>query len=303
MKKIIYLLTLGSLLINGSVFSQTHQFDPPWNNAPESFVNFTVKGINNVPDLYGDIVDPQLVVFFAGNQFMVIDDLLAAFKKEHPQYERIFVETLPPGILAKQIEGGSLTIGNLRITHKPDVYAAGKNRIDSMHNHFNEVIEYAYNKLAIMVQKNNPKDVKSILDLARADVKVAMPNPAWEGIGRQIEKVYTQIGGEDLRQTIMQTKVADNTTYLTKIHHRESPMRILYDQADAAPVWYSEIIYQLSIDHPVEFVEIPEADNIRATYMMGKLKNAPRPQAAKDFMAFMKTETVKDIYRKYGFES
>src|SRR5690606_39975629 len=40
------------------------------------------------------------------------------------------------GILAKQIEGGSITIGNMRITHKPDVYAAGRNRIESMQNHF-----------------------------------------------------------------------------------------------------------------------------------------------------------------------
>ena len=62
---------------------------------------FTVPGVDNVPDLFGDINDPQLVVFFAGNQFMCIDDLMAAFRKGHPQYKRIFAETLPPGILAK----------------------------------------------------------------------------------------------------------------------------------------------------------------------------------------------------------
>ena len=106
------------LLLAGCFFANAqdaHRFDPPWNKSPESAVNFTIPGINNVPDLYGDIVDPQLVVFFAGNQFMCIDDLLAGFRKKHPEIERIFAETLPPGILAKQIEGGSITIGNLRI--------------------------------------------------------------------------------------------------------------------------------------------------------------------------------------------
>ena len=34
-------------------------------------MNFIVYGIDNVPDLYGNIIDPQLVVFFAGNQFSV----------------------------------------------------------------------------------------------------------------------------------------------------------------------------------------------------------------------------------------
>lgn len=67
-----------------SSFAQKIHFDPPWNKPPESAVQFTVYGIDNLPDIYGDINDPQLVVFLGGNQFMVIEDLLAAFKKRHP---------------------------------------------------------------------------------------------------------------------------------------------------------------------------------------------------------------------------
>jgi molybdate transport system substrate-binding protein len=44
-------------------------------------IEFHSTGIDNIPDLYGDIENPQLTVFFAGNQFMVVDDLLASFKK------------------------------------------------------------------------------------------------------------------------------------------------------------------------------------------------------------------------------
>jgi len=87
----------------------------------------------------------------------------------------------------------------------------------------------------------------------------------------------------------MEKKVADSTTYLTQIHHRQSPMRILYHQSDAAPVWFSEVYYQQMINHPVEMVPIPENENITATYMAGLMKNAPHAQAA------------KAIYRKYGF--
>lgn len=302
MKYFKYLYLLMASILAQFASAQDHQFDPPWNIPPAAAVNFTVPGINNVPDLYGDIVDPQLVIFFAGNQFMCIDDLLAAFKQQHPQYERIFVETLPPGILAKQIAGGSLTLGNLRITHLPDVYAAGKNRIDSMASHFSRTEVYAYNKLAIMVQQGNPKGIKHIRDLSRLDLQVAMPNPAWEGIGRQIVSVYRKQGGEALEKRIMEEKVKDGSTYLTKIHHRESPMRILYKQADAAPVWHSEIVYQKMKNHPVDGVTIPEADNIRATYMIGEMKNAPRAQAAKDFVDFMKSDAASAIYTKYGFE-
>nr|WP_184550135.1 substrate-binding domain-containing protein [Mucilaginibacter sp. FT3.2] len=296
------MVCVAALIAFGShVKAQDHRFDPPWNTPPESKVMFTVPGIDNVPDLFGDINDPQLVVFFAGNQFMCIDDLLAAFKKEYSQYQRVFAETLPPGILARQIIGGSITIGNMRITLKPDVYTAGKSRIDQMPEYFSKTEPYAYNRLAIMVQKGNPKNVKGLKDLGRADVRVSMPNPEWEGIGKRIEDAYVKTGTEALRKIIMENKVKDSTTYLTQIHHRQSPMRILYNQSDAAPVWYSEVYYQMMIKHPIDMVEIPAGENIEATYVAGQLKNAPHAQAAKDFMDFLISPTAKAIYRKYGF--
>lgn len=293
---------IAALTVLGSqVKAQDHRFDPPWNTPPESKVMFTVPGVDNVPDLFGDINDPQLVVFFAGNQFMCIDDLMDAFKKEHPKYQRVFAETLPPGILAKQIMGGSITIGNMRITLKPDVYTAGKSRIDQMPEYFSKTEAYAYNRLAIIVHKGNPKNIKGLKDLGRADVRVSMPNPEWEGIGKRIEQAYVMAGTETLRKTIMETKVKNNTTYLTQIHHRQTPMRILYNQSDAAPVWYSEAYYQMMIKHPTELIEIPAKENINAIYIAGQMKNAPHMQAAKDFMNFLISPTAKAIYRKYGF--
>lgn len=298
-KNIIAFLCFG--LVTGSVTAQEYRFDPPWNTPPESKLNFTVPGIDNVPDLYGDITDPQLVVFFAGNQFMCIDDLLAAFKKAYPEYQRIFAETLPPGILAKQIIGGNIVIGNMRISLKPDVYTAGKSRIDQMPEYFSSTKLYAKNRLALMVQKGNPKKIKGLTALANPTLRISMPNPEWEGIGKRIEEAYVKAGGEPLKNAIMKTKVGDSSTYLTQIHHRQSPMRILYGKSDVAPVWYSEVFYQKMIGHPVDMVEIPKKENIEAQYIAGLMKSAPHPQAAKDFMAFLTSEAAKQVYRKYGF--
>ncbi|MES2376183.1 MAG: substrate-binding domain-containing protein [Bacteroidota bacterium] len=303
MKYLSQFILTGALFIalNISANAQDHHFDPPWNTPPQSSVMFTVPGIDNVPDLFGDINDPQLVIFFAGNQFMCVDDLLTAFKKAYPQYQRVFAETLPPGILAKQIAGGSVTIGNMRITLKPDVFTAGKGLIDQMADSFTSTAPYAYNNLAIMVQKGNPQNIKGFTDLAKPDVRVSMPNPAWEGIGKLIEKAYVIAGTEAIRKKIMEDKVKDGSTYLTQIHHRESPMRILYNQADAAPVWYSEAYYQKLIGHPTELVEIPASQNVSETYVAGQLKAAPHTQATKDFMDFLTGPTAKAIYSKYGF--
>ncbi|MDR6737678.1 substrate-binding domain-containing protein [Sphingobacterium sp. 2149] len=301
MKNFLLLGLTIALLGAQEIKAQEHRFDPPWNNPPESALNFTVPGIDNIPDLYGDIENPQLTVFFAGNQFMVVDDLLASFKKEYPQYERIFVETLPPGILAKQIKGGSITIGNLRLTHKPDIYTASKRAINEMADYFSYTQVYCYNNICLMVPAGNPGNVSTLNDLGKENIRISMPNPQWEGIGEQIKASYKKAGGEQLVKKIMEDKVKDGSTYLTKIHHRESPMRILYNQADAAPVWTSEVVYQKLIGHPVEGIIIPDAYNTNASYVAAKLKKAPHPRAADDFLKFMKSPTAKFIYRKYGF--
>ena len=281
-------------------------FLPPW-NPPPAGLQFSVPPFDAIADLHGDIVDPQLVVFFAGNQFMVVHDLMAAFRQAHPRYQRIFVETLPPGILAKQIESGALVMGNLRIALKPDVYTAGKGAIaekQKQHDWFADTYDYARNPLAILVAKGNPKHIEGLKDLGRADVRVSMPNPAWEGIARQIEASYRKAGGEALDHAIMQTKVTDGTTFLTQIHHRQSPLRVLQGESDAAPVWSTEAYFQQQIlHHPVETVAIPAAQNAVATYTVARMKSAPHEQAAKDFMAFMQSPAAQAVYRKYGFQS
>jgi molybdate transport system substrate-binding protein len=301
LKKILISAIILLIVLTGKVKAQDHQYDPPWNIPPRSNTMFTVPGIDNVPDLYGDINDPQLVVFFAGNQYMCIDDLLAAFKKQYPAYQRVFAETLPPGILAKQIIGGSLTVGNMRITLQPDVYTAGKSRMDQMTEYFSKTSLYAENRLAIMVRKGNPKKIKGLLDLGLSGIRVSMPNPEWEGIGKRIEQAYLKAGGNDLKTAVMVTKVKDGSTILTQIHHRQSPMRLMYNQSDAAPVWFTEVYYQQMIRHPLQFVEIPDSENIKAQYVAGLLKKAPHPQAAQDFMDFLVSPAAKAIYKKYGF--
>ncbi|HEV2681915.1 MAG TPA: substrate-binding domain-containing protein [Rhodanobacter sp.] len=280
-------------------------FLPPW-NPPPAGMQFSVPPFDAIADLHGDIVDPQLTVFFAGNQFMVVDDLLEAFKQAHPQYQRIYVETLPPGILAKQIESGTLVMGNLRITLKPDVYTAGKSAIaekQKQQDWFADTYDYARNPLAILVAKGNPKHILGLADLGRADVRVSMPNPAWEGIAKQIEASYRKAGGDALDHAIMDSKVKDGSTFLTRIHHRQSPLRVLQGESDAAPVWSTEAYFQQQIMHfPVETVAIPDVQNATATYTAARMRKAPHEQAAKDFLAFMQSPAAQAVYRKYGFQ-
>jgi len=279
---------------------------PPWTRPPQNGKYFTIDGIDNVPDLHGDITNPQLNIFFAGNQFMVVNDLINAFKKAYPQYKRVYAETLPPGILAQQIEQGALIMGNVRISVKPDIYTAGKGRIHSMQQQkhwFSHMEDYARNRLALMVYKNNPEAINSLRDLAKDKIRITMPNPEWEGIARHIEKAYVKAGGQQLLHQIMVVKQKNGTTYLTRIHHRQSPIRIMKKESDVGPVWYTEAYFQKMIGNPVSLVKIPNDQNVYVTYTAASMKKAPHPQAAKDFLNFLKSNESQKIYHKYGFLS
>ena len=271
-------------------------------NAP--ILNFTIRGVDDNMDLHGDPTDAELVIFAAGNQWMVMPDLIAAFQTLHPEVRRVFYETLPPGVLANQmVPGTSIRVGELVLDVRADVYLAGARRMarEKTLGFVRNGEPYATNVLAIMVRAGNPKRVENLKDLGRNDVRVAMPNPQTEGVARQIEAAYRAAGGSALDETIMETKLRDGTTMLTRIHHRETPIWILEGKADAGPVWLSEALYQERIHSGLETIRIPAKDNHLATYEAAVTTYAPHAASANAFVEFLTSDTAQAIYRSYGF--
>jgi molybdate transport system substrate-binding protein len=277
---------------------------PPWRELPVDGSPFSVPDADTVSDLHGDIVNPQLVIFFNGNQFMVTHDLIAAFRQRHPQYRRIYWETLPPGVLAGQIDTGILCIGNLRIALRPDIFTAGAERIRRLSEEkswFDRIEPYTRNRLGIMVRAGNPCRIAGLADLGRPEVRISMPDPRTEGIGRRIVEALEQVGGPSLADTVMKEKVHTGLTFLTEIHHRQTPMRIMQGSSDAGPVWRTEVLFQQRIENPLALVEIPPDYNQIATYAAARLKDAPHRQAAEAFLDFLTGPKSQAIYRDYGF--
>jgi hypothetical protein len=61
-----------------------------------------------ITQFHGDPENAQLRLFMAGNQFVVMDNLIAEFKKQHPKYQEIYYVTIPPGKeLAWILNGGA----------------------------------------------------------------------------------------------------------------------------------------------------------------------------------------------------
>lgn len=285
---------------------------PPWsaghnNPATDRGYAFPVGDVDNTPDLHGNPADAKLVLFIGGNQFFVLPQLIARFEQLHPELRgHIFYETLPPGILRQQMaRNDTLTLGNLTLRVQPDVYEAGARVVDAMQaaGQVDHTTRYATNDLAIMIPVGNPKGIHSLNDLARTDLRLSMPNPAWEGVARQISTALRNAGGDSLYQSVYITKVASGQTRLTQIHHRQTPMRILAGQADAGVTWASEVAFQRSIGNPITGIAIPAGQNVIAIYAAGVLRTAPHRATAEAWVQFLQSPEAQAAYRAFGFRS
>ncbi len=303
----IFLTAATSVAFAISLFSQS---TPPWskgrnNPAADKGYVFQVPDVDNVPDLHGNPEDAKLVLFIGGNQFFVLPELVLAFEKQHADLRgHIFYETLPPGILLKQMESNNtITLGNFTLRVQPDVYEADFRVLADMErqNLVEKPVSYATNGLSIMVSASNPKQIHSLLDLARPDVQLSMPNPEWEGIAKQIGDSLRKAGGEPLFHTVYELKVQNGSTYLTQIHHRQTAMRIMKGESEAGVTWSSEVRFQEKIGNPIAGINIPQDQNITAVYGAAVLRNAPHAEAGRAWVAFLNTSEAHAVYRDYGF--
>lgn len=317
MRKTAFVTALaGALLLPLALHAQEpvqhNSIFPPWqhgenNDATQRGLAFTVPEVDDLADFHGDVSDPKLVLYVGGNYFFAMAPLIAAFEREHPEFKgRIYWETLPPGLLEKQIEaGGTVTSGNMTWTAKPDAYLAGLKKVQSLVGLgllTGPAVRYVTNSLTIMVPSGNPGHVKNLFDLARPDLHVAMPNPEFEGIARQIQGSLKKVGGEALATTVYKTEVAGGSTILTQIHHRQTPLFLMQGRAQAGVTWQSEATFQEQIGNPITRVDIPPAQNMTAIYAGAEVTSAPHPEAARLWLSFIRSPTALSIFERYGFK-
>jgi accessory colonization factor AcfC len=263
-------------------------------------------------DLHGleNIETAELVLFMAGNQFMAMQELIAAFRKTHPAIGPIYYETLPPKMELRQIlAGGAIFRGRL-INAKADVYTSvSRQGVESLAEaglvEGEDCCAYLRNRIALMVPAGNPMEINGIEDLGRSGIKISQPSLAHEDIAEHIIAMYRQVGGNDLVRTIMEVKRDRGETLLTTVHHRETPERILSGQADVGPVWATEVDHARRSGLALEVIDIgPRFDqHERVQYYACPLKTGANPINGQRWLSFLTSSEAQKIYQGYGFTS
>jgi ABC-type molybdate transport system substrate-binding protein len=258
----------------------------------------------------GDSYTSDLVMYLAGNQFMVMEDLIKDFQSKHPNIKTIYVETIPPGQIFKKQLLKQGQIDGQDTAMNPDLFASvninhlkklkGK---DLMAQH----IIYIHNKLELMVAEGNPKEIKGPEDLARDDIVQSHPNPLTEGIfkfyGSAMLKdlgIYDKVtGGAECKSCW----AVEGKTWFTSRHHRETPHRLETGEADVGIVWTTEVAYAKRQGRPIDGVSIPAPYNKeeKVGYAIGPMLNGRNMSNANHFLGYLGTPAAQDIYAGYGF--
>jgi len=252
----------------------------------------------------------DLVMYLAGNQFMVMQELIGDFQAKNPDIKTVYVETIPPGQILK---GQLLKQGEIegkQTAMNPDIFASvniGHLKKLNEKDLMNEHIIYIHNKLELMVAEGNPKGIKGPEDLGRDDLVQSHPNPLTEGI-------FKFYGSEMLKDLGLHEKVTagaqckscwavDGKTWFTSRHHRETPDRIEKGEADVGIVWTTEVVHARAEGRPIGGVAIPAPLNKqnKVNYAIGIMHNGRNQTNAARYLAYLATDDAQSIYEKYGF--
>lgn len=197
--------------------------------------------------------------------------------------------------LQLQYGGSGTLLSNIEVSRKGDLYlAADQSYIETAQEKelIREVLPLAYQRPVIAVAKGNPKKIRSLRDLLRADVKVALGNPEAASIGRQTKQVLEQAGlWADVEQCVREDGVFKPTV-------PEVANDVKLGSVDAGIIWDST-----AAQYPeLEAVHVPELDAARQEIGVAVLQWSEQPTSALRFARWLNSRIGNEVFEESGFE-
>jgi molybdate transport system substrate-binding protein len=225
----------------------------------------------------GSTLSGTVIVFAAAS-------LNGAFDKPGAQFRRAH-----PGVTLKfSYAGSSAMATQIRQGARADLFASASptNMTDVTSDHLTagQPRVFARNSLEIMVAKGNPDKIKSVADLSRSSVKVAVCAPAVP-CGAYSTKVFRK-AGVTVHPVTQEPSVSSVVTKVT------------LGEADAGIVYTTDV---RAAGGKVTGVPIPAGQNVTADYPIAALKDAPNPAASDAFMRYVLSPAGRQVLASYGF--
>ncbi len=188
------------------------------------------------------------------------------------EYEQVF------GIRVQIQYGGSGTLlSNLRVADAGDLFLAADESYMKSAREFGllaETISLARQRPVIAVARGNPKNIHTLQDLRRADLRVALANPEATSIGRTVRALLQRAGQwPEFEKRI--------TVFKPTVNDVANDVKI--GSVDAGIVWDATALQYSEL----EIVPEPMFDTAAETISVGVLKRSQQPAAALRFARYL----------------
>jgi molybdate transport system substrate-binding protein len=216
-----------------------------------------------------------VTVFAASSLTDVFKAMAKPFAAEHDNYALTFsfagsqqlVTQLEQGARADAIataDGATMDRVPRRGPHRPPVVFAG-------------------NRLVIAVGRGNPNGVRGLADLSRPGLRVVLAAPAVPA-------------GHYARESLARAHVAVNPVSLED-NVEGVVTKVGLGEADAGIVYATDA----TLGRGVEAVAIPDAENVRAEYLVSAVPFGDQRTGGEDFVSFLLSSRGQDVLHRFGF--
>ena len=149
-----------------------------------------------------------------------------------------------------------------------------------------------YNRVALMVQKGNPKNIPADLNqLINPNLSSVLSNPQTGSIGKASQKALENVGIYD--------QAYSHAVYLTT-DSRRLIQAMKNKEADLTLNWYAAGVWPQNKDY-VDILELPDEVSEPKKLEISLLKYSKNPSIAQDFMAFASGPRGREVFKEYGF--
>jgi molybdate transport system substrate-binding protein len=167
---------------------------------------------------------------------------------------------------------------------------------------------FTKNSLIVILPKDNPANITSLLDLTKSGVKIVMPDvsiPAGSYANKTLTKIDQTWGNASSSKYLgpewenFKAQIADNTvSYELQVEDVVGKVAAQLGTADAGIAFVSDSAAQGS---NLQYIQIPDEVNTIGTYSVSVIGTTSNTDLATAFADYWLTNEAKELLAYYGF--
>ena len=224
---------------------------------------------------------PRLILFCGAGIQLPVSELVEVFSRNNNC------------LIEADYAGSEILLSRITLKKKGDLYMPGDRsyvELAADAGMIESTTTACYFVPAILVEKGNPKHIRSPQDLTRNGIQLGLGDPAACAIGRQSKKIF--------EKNHIPWKEVEKTLVFQSLTVNELGLQIQAGSLDAVIVW--DAIANQYLDHG-DLIEIPPQKNVISTVPVGVLNFSEHKELARSFAEFAASDQGKAIFRKHNY--